>query len=196
MAGIEQLCVFCGSKHGRQVAYTNAARKLGRVLAERGIGLVYGGGDVGLMGEVANAVIEDGGEVIGVIPGFMVGAEVAHHGLTELRVVASMHERKEVMATLADGFVGLPGGWGTLEELFEMTTWGQLGLHHKPIGLLNAGDFFADLVSFLDHAVEQGFIKAPHRGLLAVDDDVDRLLDTLIARVPAAGPGLVDEELG
>jgi hypothetical protein len=107
-----------------------------------------------------------------------------------------MHERKEVMATLADGFVALPGGWGTLEELFEMTTWAQLGLHHKPIGLLDVGGFFGDLVSFLDHAVEQGFIKAPHRSLLVVDDDVDRLLDQLIGKVPATGPGPIDEELG
>jgi uncharacterized protein (TIGR00730 family) len=179
--------VFCGSKHGRQTAYTVAAQKLGRVLAERGIALVYGGGDVGLMGEVADAVMADGGEVIGVIPEFMVDHEVAHHGITSLEVVDSMHTRKARMSELADAFVALPGGWGTFEELFEIVTWAQLALHDKPVGLLNVGGFYDELLAFLDHATGEGFIKDEHRGLLLADDDLARLLDRMAAHVPATG---------
>jgi hypothetical protein len=187
MAELRRVCVFCGSKHGRRTAYTVAARKVGRVLAARGITLVYGGGDVGLMGELANAALADGGEVIGVIPEFMVDHEVAHLQVTRLEVVASMHERKARMTELADGYVALPGGWGTLEELFEVITWAQLDLHRKPIGLLEVGDFFGDLLAFLDRAVAEGFIKAKHRELLLADDDVDRLLDRLATFVPSGG---------
>lgn len=179
--------MFCGSKHGRQVSFTTAARKTGRVLADRGIGLVYGGGDIGLMGEVADAAIGDGGAVIGVIPGFMVAHEVAHEGLAELRVVESMHERKAAMSDLADGFVALPGGWGTLEELFEVTTWAQLKLHAKPVGILNVGGFYDRLIEFLDSAVDNGFIKTDHRELLLVDDDIERLLDRMAEHAPATG---------
>jgi uncharacterized protein (TIGR00730 family) len=184
MSELRRVCVFCGSKHGRQTGYTVAARKVGRVLAERGITLVYGGGDVGLMGEVADAAMEAGGEVLGVIPEFMVDHEVAHHGLTVLEVVPSMHARKARMAELADAFVALPGGWGTLEELLEIVTWGQLQLHDKPVGLLEVGDFYSGLLTFLDHAVAEGFIKEKHRGLLLADDDLDRLLDRMAAHQP------------
>jgi uncharacterized protein (TIGR00730 family) len=184
MGALESVCVFTGSKHGRLAAYTAAARKTGRVLAERGITLVYGGGDIGLMGECADAALEADGRVIGVIPEFMVDHEVAHNGLTELRVVHSMHERKAVMADLAGGYIALPGGWGTLEELFEMTTWAQLGLHDKPVALLNVNGFYDGLVGFLDHCIEEGFIKANHRDLLLVDDDLNRLLDTMTHASP------------
>ena len=187
MEALTSVCVFTGSKHGRQAAYTAAARKTGRVLAERDITLVYGGGDIGLMGECADAALDAGGRVIGVIPEFMVDHEVAHHGLTELRVVGSMHERKEAMAGLAEGFIALPGGWGTLEELFEMTTWAQLGLHEKPVALLDVNGFYDGLVGFLDHCVDEGFIKAGHRDLLLVDDDLNRLLDTMAGTGPATG---------
>ncbi len=157
------------------------------MLADRGIGLVYGGGDIGLMGEVADAALGDGGTAIGVIPGFMVAHEVAHEELTELRVVESMHERKAAMSDLADGFVALPGGWGTLEELFEVTTWAQLKLHAKPVGIFNIGGFYDTLVEFLDGAVDNGFIKREHRGLLLVDDDIERLLDRMAEHAPAPG---------
>jgi uncharacterized protein (TIGR00730 family) len=187
MVELRRVCVFCGSKHGRQTAYTVAAGKVGRVLAQRGITLVYGGGDVGLMGELADAALAEGGEVLGVIPGFMVDHEVAHHEITELEVVDSMHERKARMATLADAFIALPGGWGTLEELFEIVTWAQLGLHDKPVGLLDVGGFYGELLSFLDRAVSEGFIKEKHRALLLGDDDVNRLLDRLAAFVPPTG---------
>ncbi|MDZ7732835.1 MAG: TIGR00730 family Rossman fold protein [Acidimicrobiia bacterium] len=184
---MRRLCVFCGSKHGAQMAYTAAARKLGTVLADRGIGLVYGGGDVGLMGEVAESALGAGGEVVGVIPRFMVDREVANHAVTELVVVESMHERKAEMTRRADAFLALPGGWGTLEELFEVTTWAQLGLHHKPVGILDVGGFFDPLVSFLDRATDEGFIKPQHRRLLHVGADASRLLDQLAEAAPAEG---------
>lgn len=187
MGVLRRVCVFCGSKHGSHVAYTTAAQKTGRVLADRGIGLVYGAGDIGLMGELADAAIADGGDVFGVIPEFMVAHEVAHDGLTELHVVQSMHERKAMMSDLADAFVALPGGWGTLEELFEVTTWAQLNLHDKPVGILNVGGFYDGLIEFLDGVVRNGFIKVAHRELLLVDDDINRLLDRMSEHAPPAG---------
>lgn len=193
MTRLRRLCVFCGSKHGSHVAYTTAARKVGRQLALRGIDLVYGGGDVGLMGEVANAALGEDGVVIGVLPEFMTGAEVAHPTLTELHVVESMHERKAMMSELADGFLALPGGWGTLEELFEMITWSQLRLHTKPVGVLNVNGFYDRLVEFLDEAVDVGFIRREHRGLLQVDDDIDRLVDAMDARVGTDGTSFEGE---
>jgi uncharacterized protein (TIGR00730 family) len=156
-------CVFCGSNPGRRPEYLAAAADLGRTLAARGIRVVYGGAHVGLMGALADAVLAAGGEIIGVIPGLLVDAEVAHPGLSELRVTGSMHERKALMAELADGFIALPGGIGTLEEFAEIVTWGQLGLHAKPTGLLNVLGYYDGLLGFLDHATEERFVRADHR---------------------------------
>ena len=174
---LRRVCVYCGANRGRDPAYAAAAQAMGRALAGRGIGLVTGGGRVGLMGVVADAALEAGGEVIGVIPDALMRKELAHTGLTELVVTASMHERKARMADLADGFVALPGGLGTYEELFEIWTWAQLGWHAKPCGLLNAVGFYDRLVAFLDGASEAQFLKPEHRAMLIVEDDPDRLLD-------------------
>jgi uncharacterized protein (TIGR00730 family) len=191
---LESLCVFCGSKLGSRPAYAAAARDVGGRLAARDIELVYGGGDIGLMGLAADAALAAGGRVIGVIPEFMIDFEVAHHDLTELVVVDSMHERKAEMARRADGFIALPGGWGTLEELFEVTTWAQLRLHAKPVGVLDVDQFFAKLVDFVDHAVDEGFIRPVHRELLHVDDDLDRLLDRMAAAPAGTGTKWDEEE--
>jgi uncharacterized protein (TIGR00730 family) len=181
MAVLRRVCVFCGSKHGVRPEYTEAARAMGAALAAAGIGLVYGGGRVGLMGVVADAVLDAGGEVIGVIPDHMSDREIAHYGVTDLRVVGSMHERKALMYELSDGFVALPGGLGTLEELFEITTWSQLGLHAKPTGLLDVAGFYTPLVRFLDQLVTEGFIAVRHRRLLRVADKPSALLEQLAA---------------
>ncbi|MHC4993639.1 MAG: LOG family protein [Planctomycetota bacterium] len=173
------VCVFCGSKHGANPAYTVAARELGALLAARGLGLIYGGGDIGLMGEIANATLEASGAVIGVIPESLDEHEVTHRGVTELHVVGSMHERKALMADRADAFIALPGGFGTFEELFEILTWAQLGLHAKPCGLLNVEGFYDPLIEFLDHAVEHGFLKQKHRDILHVGADPADLLDRM-----------------
>jgi uncharacterized protein (TIGR00730 family) len=191
---LESLCVFCGSKLGSRPAAAAAARDVGGRLAARDIELVYGGGDIGLMGLAADAALAAGGRVIGVIPEFMIDFEVAHHDLTELVVVDSMHERKAEMARRADGFIALPGGWGTLEELFEVTTWAQLRLHAKPVGVLDVDQFFAKLVDFVDHAVDEGFIRPVHRELLHVDDDLDRLLDRMAAAPAGTGTKWDEEE--
>jgi uncharacterized protein (TIGR00730 family) len=172
-------CVFCGSSPGRRPVYAQAAAALGRTLAEAGIGLVYGGASVGLMGIVADAAQAHGGEVIGVIPRSLVDKEVAHGGLSDLRVVESMHQRKALMAELSDGFIALPGGIGTLEELFEVWTWAQLGDHGKPCALLNVGGFYDGLSSFLDHVVEEAFLRPMHRDMLIVEQDVGGLLSAL-----------------
>ncbi|HSL58378.1 MAG TPA: TIGR00730 family Rossman fold protein [Acidimicrobiales bacterium] len=179
MSGLRRVCVFCGSSSGSRRDYEDATVALGRLLVERDIGLVYGGAAVGLMGVLADSVLSGGGEVIGVIPEALVAKEIAHEGLTELRVVASMHERKAVMAELADAFIALPGGYGTFEETFEMITWTQLGLHDKAVGLLDVEGFFSSLAAFLDHAVAEGFVREPHRDLVVSDDDPVRLLDRL-----------------
>lgn len=176
---MRRLCVFCGSSTGNQRAYSDAAEALGALLAERGIGLVYGGGNVGLMGVIADAVMAGGGQVIGVIPQSLANREIAHTGITELRVVDSMHARKAMMAELADAFIAMPGGVGTFEEFFEVVTWTQLGLHRKPCGLLNVSGFYAPLAAFIDQAVTEGFIKPVHRAAIVVDSDPVRLLDTL-----------------
>jgi uncharacterized protein (TIGR00730 family) len=181
MAVLRRVCVFCGSKHGVRPEYTEAARAMGTALAAGGIGLVYGGGRVGLMGVVADAVLAASGEVIGVIPDHMSDREIAHFGITDLRVVGSMHERKALMYELSDGFVALPGGLGTLEELFEITTWSQLGLHAKPTGLLDVAGFYTPLVRFLDQLVTEGFVAERHRRLLRVADKPSALLEQLAA---------------
>jgi hypothetical protein len=171
------ICVFTGSRHGSRPHYAESAGALGRELVGRGYGLVYGGGNVGLMNVVANTVLELSGHVTGVIPNSLVSKEVAHRGLTELRVVGSMHERKAVMAELSDGFVAMPGGIGTMEEFFEVLSWAQLGLHEKPCGLLNVSGYYDALIRFLDHAVSQDFIKPKHRALLIVEKEPANLLD-------------------
>jgi uncharacterized protein (TIGR00730 family) len=174
---MDRIGVFCGSSPGLRPAYADAARALGRTLAERRLGLVYGGSAIGLMGLLADAVLDGGGEVIGVIPQALLDREIGHRGLTELHVVASMHERKAKMAELADAFVALPGGMGTLEELTEVLTWAQLGLHAKPCGLLDVGGYFAPLVAFFDHAVEEGFLRREHRAMLVVEREANALLE-------------------
>ena len=176
---MRRLCVFCGSSIGIQPAYAEAARAMGALLAGRGIGLVYGGGNVGLMGVIADAVIDHGGEVIGVIPQPLADREIAHSRITQLHVVDSMHTRKAMMADLADGFVAMPGGVGTFEDFFEVVTWTQLGVHRKPCGLLNVNGFYTPLAEFIDQAVSEGFIKPVHRAAIVVDDDPERLLNTL-----------------
>ncbi len=176
---MQRICVFCGSSPGYDPRFMAAATAFGQALAANGIGLVYDGASVGLMGAVADAVMGGGGDVIGVIPQALVAKEVAHHGLKDLRVVGSMHERKALMAELADGFVALPGGIGTFEELFEVWTWAQLGDIEKPCALYNVAGFYDGLTAFLDHVVQQGFMKALHREMLIVADDSATLLDRL-----------------
>jgi uncharacterized protein (TIGR00730 family) len=182
---MKRICVFCGSNFGQSEKYRAMAVKLGQDLAARGLGLVYGGGNVGLMGVIADAVLERGGEVIGVIPEDLVKKEVAHKGLSDLRVVGSMHERKALMASLSDGFIALPGGFGTLDEFCEILTWAQLGLHEKPCGILDATGYFDLFLKFVDHSVAQGFIRAEHRDLLLRFDASEALLDAFAAYKPA-----------
>jgi uncharacterized protein (TIGR00730 family) len=183
---MHRLCVFCGSNVGTATAYTDAAEALGKLLARRRIGLVYGGGRVGLMGVIADAVMVHGGDVIGVIPQSLADREIAHSRITELRIVDSMHTRKAMMAELSDAFVAMPGGVGTFEEFFEAVTWTQLGLHRKPCGLLNVAEFYTPLVAFIDQAVSEGFINPVHRAAVVVDSDPERLLDTLgTVKLPA-----------
>jgi len=176
---VKRLCVFCGSSAGVDPTYRSAADRLGRALGARRIGLVYGGARVGLMGAVADAALASGSEVIGVIPRALVSKEVAHAGLTDLRIVSSMHERKAMMADLSDGFVAMPGGWGTLEEFFEVLTWAQLGIHEKPCGLLNAAGYFDPLLAFLRHSVTEGFVRPENEQMMIVDGDAERLLDAM-----------------
>jgi uncharacterized protein (TIGR00730 family) len=176
---MKRICVYCGSSLGNRAEYAEAAMTLGGLLARRGIGLVYGGGNVGLMGIVADGALAAGGEVIGVIPHSLASREIAHHGVTDLRVVDSMHTRKAMMAELSDAFIAMPGGVGTFEELFEAITWTQLGVHRKPCGLLNVAGFYSPLAAFIDQAVSEGFIKPVHRQGIVVDDNPERLLDTL-----------------
>ncbi len=181
---MQSICVYCGSSNGRQKLYGNIACEFGRRLVERGLKLVYGGGCVGLMGVIADAVLDAGGHVTGVIPESLVAKEVAHLSLTELIVTQSMHERKTIMAERSDAFVAMPGGIGTLEELFEIWTWGQLGLHDKPCGMLNVAGYFDGLIAFLDHSVNEQFLKPVHRARLIVESDADVLLDRLATFVP------------
>jgi uncharacterized protein (TIGR00730 family) len=175
-----RVCVFCGSSRGADPAFAAAARATAEALHERGLGLVYGGGAVGLMGAVADRMLELGGDVIGVIPGFLVDRELAHPGVADMRVVASMHERKALMADLSDAFVALPGGWGTLEEFVEVLTWAQLGLHEKPLGVVSVGGYYDALAAFRDRAVASGFVHEQHRDLLVVSATPAKLLDRLL----------------
>ncbi|MFO0810494.1 MAG: TIGR00730 family Rossman fold protein [Gemmataceae bacterium] len=191
-----RVCVFCGSNSGSRREYASVASELGRAIAQRGWSLVYGGGNVGLMGVCADAVLAAGGEVIGVIPDSLKAMEVAHTGLTQLHVVRTMHERKAMMADLSDGFAALPGGFGTLDELFEILTWAQLGIHAKPVVVLNVAGFFEPLMTMLDHQVREGFLRAKHRPLLRTSGTVEELLDLLAvpATPPAQGKWLNREE--
>jgi uncharacterized protein (TIGR00730 family) len=192
MNELNTLCVFCGANAGNQPIYVAAAVAVGKELAARGMGLVYGGGSVGLMGEVARTARDHGCTVVGIIPEHLTTKELMGYPIGELIVVTTMHERKAKMAELSDAFMALPGGFGTLDELFEAITWGQIGLHNKPIGLLNVGGYFGPLIQYVDHCVNEGFIRPQHRQLFLVDDDPARLLERLAAHQPP--PGLTSSE--
>jgi uncharacterized protein (TIGR00730 family) len=181
---LSSICVFCGSNPGARPAYLEAAEAVGRGLAQRGVRIVYGGAKLGMMGALAEAARGAGGEVTGIIPKGLFDREIGHTGLDDLRVVSSMHERKALMAELSDAFIALPGGIGTLEELFEVYTWAQLGIHAKPLGLLDVAGYYQPLVAFLDHAVQERFLRHEMRTLLAVSDDLDDLLAALEASEP------------
>ena len=181
---MQRICVFTGSNYGNRPEYRRAAQELGEELARRGLGLVYGGASVGLMGVVADTVLANGGEAIGVIPGGLFKREVAHRGLTQLHEVGSMHERKALMADLADGFIALPGGLGTFDELFEIISWAQLGLHNKPIGLLDEAGYFTPLLALIHHATGEGFIMPVHAGIVMREATAAALLDRFAAYQP------------
>lgn len=189
---LRSICVFCGASPGANPIYREAAEALGQHIAERGMRLIYGGGAVGLMGVVADATLNAGGEVIGIIPQSLERAEIGHRGLTHLEVVDTMHTRKARMAELADAFIALPGGLGTLEELFEVWTWGQLGYHAKPLGLLEVNGFYGRLGAFLDHLVEERFVRPAHREMLQIADSPNALIDALSAWQPTVAPKWVD----
>lgn len=189
---LKSVCVFCGASPGARPIYHEAAAQLGRNLADRGLTLVYGGGAVGLMGVVADAALAAGGEVIGIIPQSLERAEIGHKGLPRLEVVDGMHARKARMAELADAFIALPGGLGTLEELFEIWTWGQLGYHAKPLGLLEVDGFYARLTDFLDHLVAERFVREQHRAILQISESPAELLQRMAAWEPSAAPKWVD----
>jgi uncharacterized protein (TIGR00730 family) len=190
---VQSLCVFCGSRQGLDPAYTKAARLLGTMLAEANIRLIFGGGHVGLMGVVSNAALEAGGDVIGVIPRSLVERELAHAGLTDLRIVGSMHERKALMSDLSEGFITLPGGTGTLEEFFEVLTWAQLGEHEKPCGLLNVAGYYDPLLSVFDHMVHKGFLSQSNRALVLVESEPERLLKRIESYQPPNTAKWIDQ---
>ena len=192
MPALTSVCVFCGSNSGADPAYV--AQAVGRGLAGRGLRLVYGGAHVGMMGAVADAALDAGGEVIGVISQQIFDLEIGHRGVSDLRIVGSMHERKALMAELADAFIALPGGIGTFEELFEIYTWAQLGLHRKPLGLLDVAGYYGPRATMLDHAVAERFLRAEIRELLALDDSLDGLLDRFAAWQPPAQPKWIDRD--
>lgn len=197
MLMLKKLCVYCGANPGDRPIYTQMAQELGEILAQKGISLVYGGAKRGLMGVVANAVMQHGGEVIGVIPQFLVEKEVAHHSLTQLHIVNNMHERKALMAELADGFIMMPGGIGSLEEFFEVWTAGQLSLHQKPCGILNTENYYHHLLKFIDHAVGSSFIKPAYREMIIVDQSPKNLLEKFSAyQAPTETKWILDKEVG
>ena len=194
MPDLSTVCVFCGSNGGADPAYLDAARTVGRGLAERGLRLVYGGGKVGMMGAVADAALAAGGEVVGVIPRQIFDLEIGHRGVDDLRVVGSMHERKALMADLADAFIALPGGIGTFEELFEVYTWAHLGLHSKPLGILDVAGYYVPFAAMLDHAVEQRFLRAETRALLALGDSLEALLERFATWGPPGRHKWIDRD--
>jgi uncharacterized protein (TIGR00730 family) len=181
---VKRLAVYCGSASPSDPVYIDSARAVGRTLAERGIGVVYGGGRLGLMGAVADGAIEAGGEVIGIIPTALVSAEVAHRGLTELHVVDTMHQRKQAFTDLSDGFINLPGGTGTMDELWEALSWAQIGYHAKPVGLLNVAGYYDHLIAFYAKMGEVGFLRPQHQGILLIDDTLDGLLAKMADHTP------------
>lgn len=181
---MRRLAIYCGSASPADTTYVDAARHVGHTLAERGIGVVYGGGRLGLMGAVADAALEAGGEVIGVIPEKLVAAEVAHRGCTELHVVQTMHQRKQMFTDLSDGFITLPGGVGTMDELWEAISWSQIGYHQLPVGLLNVAGFYDPLIAFNRQMIDVGFIRPQHKDILIADADLDRLLERMAAYQP------------
>lgn len=190
---MKSICVFCGSRSGNHPAYTEAARSLGEMLARAGITLVYGGGHVGLMGVVADAVLASGGEAIGVIPRSLVEREISHNGLTDLHVVGSMHERKAMMSELSEGFIALPGGTGTMEEFFEVMTWAQLGEHGKPCGLLNVAGYYDPLLDFFDQMVKERFLSETNRSIVLVDTEPTALLGRFEEYKPPKTPKWIDK---
>jgi hypothetical protein len=182
---MKSICVFCGSRFGNNSVYRAAATDLGKLLAEKELALVYGGGNVGLMGEIANSVLAHGGKATGVIPQFLVEKELVHEKLSEVRIVQSMHERKALMAELADGFIAMPGGFGTLEETVEVLTWAQLGLHRKPIGLLNIEGYFNALYEFFEHMVKENFLHTEYKEMILIRDNATEMMDSLVSfRLP------------
>lgn len=192
---MKRVCVYCGSSPGNNPAYVQAGRNLGAMMVKRGIGLVYGGAAIGVMGAIANEVLALGGEAIGVIPEALAVKEVSHTNLTEQHVVGSMHERKAMMAELSDGFVALPGGWGTIEEIFEILTWAQLGFHAKPCGLLNIEGYYDGLFEFLNHAVHEGFVKPAYSDLLILENQPADLLDRFSSyQAPKVRKWISDED--
>jgi uncharacterized protein (TIGR00730 family) len=191
---VKRVCVFCGSSPGARPAYLPAAITMGAELARRGLGLVYGGASVGLMGAIADAALAAGGHVVGVIPSSLVKKELAHGGVSDLRVVRTMHERKALMADLSDAFVALPGGIGTLEETFEVLTWAQLGLHRKPCGFLDVEGYYRPLLSFLEHGIEARFIRPEHRSVFLVEEDPVEMIDLLAAYRPPSVEKWIDRD--
>lgn len=189
---MKSVCVFCGSSIGKRAAYAEQARKLGLSIAEKKIALVYGGGNIGLMRVIADAVLQAGGEVTGVMPGLIADKEIVHQGLTKLHIVETMHERKALMAKLSDGFIAMPGGFGTIDEMFEIMTWNQLEIIKKPTGLLNVDGYFDGLLSFIDHAVQEQFVRAEHRDNLVVETDDKLLLEKLLNHKPAKAEKWID----
>jgi len=194
MSSIGTVCVFCGSNPGTDPAYLEAATETGKYLAENGIGLVFGGGRVGLMGRVADTVMSEGGTVTGVIPKDLAEKEVAHQNLTDLHVVSSMHKRKALMAKLSDGFIAMPGGFGTFEEICEVITWTQLGFQEKPCGILNTNRYYEDLISLFDNATEKGFIRPEHRRLVLVSDQIADLIEQLNSFTPSRIEKWIDKD--
>jgi uncharacterized protein (TIGR00730 family) len=189
---MKRICVFCGSSAGEDPRYLEAADRFGNILAREGIGLVYGGSRVGMMGRLAAATLQAGGKVVGVIPGAVMNRELAHQELTELRVVKSLHERKSEMAALSDGFVALPGGLGTLEAFCELLTWGQLGLHRKPCAILNVGGYFQPLVGFFDHMTQEGYMGRAHRDMVLVEEDPEALVRRMREYQPPSTPQWIE----
>lgn len=189
---MERVCVFCGSSDGSSPVYLEAARRLGEEISRRGLGLVYGGGKVGLMGAVADAALAAGGEVVGVMPDALISREIGHEGLTELHVVGSMHERKKLMADLSDGFVALPGGYGTLEEFLEVLSWARLSIHEKPCALLDVDGYWEPLIALFDRGVSEGFVLPDHRSLVLTREDPGEVLDALKRQAPLSAKRAID----